>query len=75
MPQDQPVGGYGSSAFNVQLAGIEVVDTQVTSLGTAVFGADGSATLNVAPEPATLTLFGSGFAMLAGISAARRRRA
>lgn len=72
---DQYSGAYGSSVFNVTLSGIDAYDANGNYIASAVFDATGNATLAVAPEPATLTLFGSGFTVLAGISLRRRRRA
>lgn len=74
---DQYAGAYGSSVFGATLIGIDDIDAQGNLIASAVFGTDGSATLDVtsAPEPATLTLFGSGFSMLAGVTVLRRRRA
>lgn len=73
---DQYSGAFGSSVFDAQITGIDEVDSQGNLLASAVIAQDGSATLQaVAPEPATLTLFGSGFSVLAGVSLFRRRRA
>ena len=73
---DQYSGAYGSSVLYARITGIDEVDSQGNLIASAVIAQDGSATLQaVAPEPATLTLFGSGFSVFAGVTLFRRRRA
>jgi hypothetical protein len=73
---DQYSGAFGSSVLNAHITGIDEVDSQGNLLASAVIAQDGSATLQaIAPEPATLTLFGSGFTVFAGATLFRRRRA
>ena len=70
---DQPQGAYGSSNFDAHLAGIDAVNVDGDVIASAVFGANGDATLDLTttPEPASVALFATGLLGIVGV--ARRK--